>query len=135
MIVLKHAFTTRLFFVQLGVLAGIALFHGLALTYEWYWHVWQLDAPVHFAGGAWVCLAAYWMLRDVAGHMTRGTAEKFFLLMTVLYVGVGWEVFEMFIGIIGTEGNDMFDSCKDVVMDMLGGSAALVLISRRILGV
>jgi hypothetical protein len=127
---MKHALHTRLFFVQLTLLAAIALFHAAALSYDWYWYVWQLDVPVHFAGGLWVCLGTYWFLRDVLGHVELGRNEYIFLLMSVLYVGAGWEVFEIFTGIIGNSRADLLNSGKDIVMDMLGASAGVYLIKR-----
>jgi hypothetical protein len=57
--------------------------------------------------------------------------EYVFLLMTVLLVGVGWEVFELYTGIIGTEASDVLDSGKDIVMDLVGGSCAALCIARR----
>jgi hypothetical protein len=127
---MKHALTTRLFFAQLGLLVLIAAFHASALYFEWYWHVWQLDVPVHFTAGVWVCLAVYWLLRDGAGHTALGRSEYFFLGISVLYVGVGWEVFEIFAGIIGNSASDLLDSAKDICMDMLGASVGYLLISR-----
>jgi uncharacterized membrane protein YjdF len=127
---MKHALHTRLFFVQLGLLTSIAVVHASALSYDWYWYVWQLDTPMHFLGGLWVCLATYWLLRDVAGHGELGRNEYIFLLMSVLYVGAGWEVFEVFAGIIGNSPADLFDSGKDIVMDMLGATVGIYLIRR-----
>jgi hypothetical protein len=91
----------------------------------------MLDVPVHAAAGAWVCLAVYWVLRDVVGHTYLSGNEYVFLLMTVLLVGVGWEVFELYTGIIGTEASDVLDSGKDIVMDLVGGSCAALCIARR----
>lgn len=127
------AFRTRLFFVQAGLLACIAAFHAAALSNSWYWQYLQLDVPVHFAGGLWVCLATYWLLRDVVGHAELGRNEYIFLLMTVLYVGAGWEVFEVFTGILEGSMSDLLNSGKDIVMDLLGAAVGLVLISRGML--
>lgn len=122
---------TKLFWIQLGLLVVIAVFHACALMYEWYWHVWMLDVPVHAAAGAWVCLSVYWVLRDVVGHASLSSNEYVFLCMTVLLVGAGWEVFELYTGIIGTDTSDLLDSGKDIVMDLVGASCASLCIARR----
>lgn len=125
---------TRRFWVQCTLLLCIALFHACALAYDWYWYVWQLDVPMHALGGAWVVLCTYWILYDGVGLRVMERNEVIFLCMTALFVGVGWEVFELYAGIIGTTTADLMDSGKDIVMDLVGAAGASVLVLRGTLG-
>jgi uncharacterized membrane protein YjdF len=124
---------TRLFYIQFFLVLGIASVHILALSYDLYFYIWQFDTPMHIAGGLWVYLTTHWLVRDIAGHRDVFMYEYIFLFTTVLYVGVGWEVFEIATGIIGNSYADLFDSSKDILMDLLGATAGAMLLSRGML--
>jgi hypothetical protein len=119
---------TKLGAVHFTLVTIIAIVHALALSFNWYFYVWFLDIPVHFIAGAWVALFVWWIVRDCLHHTVLGAQEIVFLLISALFVGMAWEVFEVYAGLIGTLRHDFMDSCKDVVVDMLGALGAVYCI-------
>jgi hypothetical protein len=112
-----------LFFAQFGVVSLVGVMHVLALNYSLYWHYIWLDLPVHFLGGMWAALffawlCSYWPLREADGFATT--------MLFVLAIGLGWEVFELFVG-VPREANFAFDTGLDLLMDLCGGLAGYAI--------
>ena len=61
-----------------------------------YWRFWWFDMTMHFLGGFWIALLAYYLF-CLSGYFTK-ISKKFSVfilsLTTVAVVGVLWEVFE-----------------------------------------
>ncbi len=100
----------------------------LANKFYWYYSVWYFDMIMHTFGGMWLGFAAQYLykVRDLSTH----TILK--VLLGVLFVGVGWEVFEIiFNNIIAGSAFNTLDTCSDVFFDLTGGCLALLYVYRR----
>lgn len=92
------------------------------MNYLYWQHRW-LDTPVHFVGGLWLALAFVW-LSSVFGRQIRTILPLIFI---VLVVGVGWEVYE-YIFEISYSSYYIFDTSKDLLMDVFGAIAAFLIL-------
>jgi hypothetical protein len=112
---------SRLFFLQAAVIATIGATHLAALQWYLYWHLPWLDVPVHFLGGMWIALAAAFIFVRIT-NVIRADA----VFASVAFLGIAWEVFEMWAG-IPREANFIFDTSLDLCMDALGGICGFVI--------
>ena len=120
---------------------GIAVFHVLGLQFGWYLSVAWLDIPMHIAGGAWIALLFSYVARERLGAFRVGKKWEFFIagLGAVAIVGIGWEIFELFMdvvvwrqyGLLNAPGQVHYDTMTDLVNDLVGGGAALWISERR----
>ncbi len=131
------------------VLVLIALIHGVATYYHWYWILkisgmrW-LDKPMHVLGGFWVALVFIYL----NNRFRLAGDDRFwvFLLMGLSFValiGVFWEFAEfafdfleknLFRWVYYTSGsyvNWYYDTLIDLFDDLLGGALALFLLYRK----
>ncbi|MBU6310652.1 hypothetical protein KGO06_01830 [Patescibacteria group bacterium] len=97
---------------------AILLAHLAALQYSWYWTYWWFDILMHASGGALIVVLA------VAALGLRPAA-----LLIALAVGVGWEGFEVAIGLAAIEDRFVFDTTLDLFMDTLGAAGAYGMIA------
>lgn len=111
---------TKLFGTQFILVLVIGVIHSIFLWYSVYWRFVWLDVPVHFLGGIWAGLFAWWFIRDVYRLKLKGLHSLLMVLTTVLAIGVGWEVFEVVIG-TPQAANYWFDTKLDLTMDTFGG--------------
>lgn len=103
----------------LSALITLGMVHVTALHFFLYWKYLWLDIPVHLLGGVTVALGVMLMVRVVFPRLNRyiglGT-----LLLSVVSIGVLWEVFEYSIGVpVDAEGFVM-DTVIDLLMDVCG---------------
>ena len=112
----------RLFWSQFAVLCVIGIVDVYANIHFLYWEYRWLDIPVHFLGGLWVALAVLWLSYVVKRPLLSIAAT----IALVLFVGVVWEVYEYFFVIIHFD-NYVFETGKDLCMDVLGGSAGALV--------
>jgi hypothetical protein len=118
----KELFAVGLIIV-LGYIPG-ALYH-------WFDKFWWLDIVLHFAGGAWVALAAYAFippLKRVSGRRKLITL----LTLAAFAVGIGWEIFEFAIEkyySVNFQGPPL-DTLSDLIFDVLGGAAGALYIAK-----
>lgn len=105
----------HLFFIQALLIALIGAVHITALNLYLYWLFPWLDVFMHFGGALWVALAAMWFLSSV--HQKIPFMR---VLLIIIAVSVGWELFEVWGG-IPREANFAFDTSLDLLMDVLGG--------------
>lgn len=110
--------------IQAAVVTAVGAVHILALHLYLYWYFPWLDLLVHFSGGLWVALAAAWVFL-----MTRREPSFFILVACVIGIGVSWEVFEYVIG-MSRGGQFLLDTTLDILMDILGGIAGVILVRR-----
>lgn len=104
-----------LFFTQLAVIILLGLLHTSALTYSLYWRYVWLDTLSHFLGGLWIALAFAWLF------LRNGrTAYTTHIVLAVMVIGVGWELFE-FVSGVPREANWLFDTAVDLTLDLIGG--------------
>ena len=78
---------------------------------------------MHFLGGVWVGLASLYIFQPQ--ELFFGSIIK--LLLVVLLVGVGWEVYEVFVNeVIAQNSLDFLDITSDVFFDLSGGLCAIL---------
>lgn len=123
---------TRTFLIQFILLICLACVHAFATYFYWYWTIPQFDIFSHFLGGLWIAFFVLWIVSDVMHHTER--TKRFWVLVciTTLYLGLGWEVFEALIGMTGSSSSDLLDSLKDLLVDYLGATVGMYIISRYI---
>ena len=104
-----------LFALQAVLLVGIAALHAYALSVDLYWHYPLLNRAIHCAGGVWVALATVWLFAFQSRPI-----RILPILTSVLLVSIGWEIFEVAIGMT-YEKNYAYDTTLDLCMDTIGG--------------
>jgi len=123
------------FFLIFSIYA-IGIFDFLGRYYGWYYSIWWFDIPMHIAGGAWLAGVLYWKIGwSLFQNNKRAWREanvfmmSFFLIISVLVVGILWEIFETIVDIfIFREYNSFFaipleiqlDSAADLINDLIG---------------
>lgn len=103
----------------------MAIVHVLAIELSLYWTYLWLDIPMHLLGGAVVALGmftAHDLIRDFPVRLLYPIP----VLLVVLMVSLGWEVFEIYAG-VPIEANFAGDTIVDLVMDMLGGIVGYII--------
>ena len=115
----------RLLLAQLLLLVPLSITTWFAVEYFLYWRIWWLDIPMHFFGGMWAGLCGLWLITR------RGNSPSLILCLAfALFVGIAWEVFEYSEGITASHFSYLFDTAKDIVMDLLGAALGWVLAKR-----
>lgn len=106
----------------------IAVLHSAAIEHHLYWKFWWFDMVVHFLGGVIVSLGALWFLflsRYVPAPSVGRNGMFAIALLAIVVIGISWEVFEVLSG-IPIEENFVFDTCIDLMMDLLGACVGYV---------
>lgn len=100
----------------------IFLLHKIAGMFYWYTSIVWFDMVMHFLGGIFLALVA----GSVGASLLKNASKtKIFIvvILFVLVVGIGWEVFEFSVQeIIKIRGlADIPDSFSDLFFDLIGG--------------
>lgn len=113
-----------LFFIV--TLSVLALAHLMALRFELYWtYVW-LDVPMHLLGGAAIAFGVLMCAPQYArGSRVHATGA---VVGAALLIGIGWEVFEWWIGAIEAEHAPVLDTTIDLVANLVGALFGMTLI-------
>lgn len=112
-------------FIFLFILSAvIALLHFIAFEFYFYWKFWWFDILMHFFGGLWIGLMALWLVflsgYIIRFHLSYRTAF-FTAIFSVIVIGIGWELFEVWSGVLLEEkANYIFDTTIDFIMDLAG---------------
>ena len=104
----------HILFFTLVVAGVLAVMQQYALEYYLYWVYWWFDIVMHAIGGLVIGLLVY-----AAGYRTLLK-----LVMTVILIGLVWEVFEYAIGVMTYEDDVLFDTILDLIMDTIGALGA-----------
>ncbi len=107
----------------------IFLLNYLAMEFFWYSSIWYFDMPMHFLGGIWLGLASIYLfsLKDIS---LKSILKIFFI---VLLIGIGWEIFEIFIKFVTQNSFDFLDTMSDLSFDVLGGLFAILYFTKQIM--
>jgi len=97
----------------------ISILQDIALAEFLYWKWWWFDIFMHFLGGMMIGGIGF-IISDRLGVSFAAT-----LLVTLIGIGIGWEVFEWMFGLYDGAW-DGVDTSIDLIMDTLG---ALVVYS------
>lgn len=120
----------------LGIFILIA--HFLGIYYSLYIILGWYDIPMHMLGGLWAGLMLAHFFGKKLGFIDlkqNAWITFFFVLGTATVVGVFWEFWEFFFSQLAylimpafSKGNmELGDTLKDILDDMVGGSAAGLL--------
>ncbi len=100
----------------------------LGRTFFWYFSLWYFDLITHFLGGFWVGMFFIYMYLRLGGQANIPR-----VLLSVLFIGVIWEIFEYIVfNRIGLVPFDPFDTGLDLIVDVLGGTGAVLYVYRKI---
>lgn len=84
--------------------------------------------PMHFMGGLWLGLMAIYLLRPV----DLSVSLIFKILLLVLIVGTGWEVFEVLVDKFITQNTfNSLDTVSDICFDLSGGLCAILYLWKK----
>lgn len=116
---------TRLLHAQALILALVVALYLAGIELSLFWRLAWFDILLHFLGGVWVAVALTWAL------VRFGISASFTLVVLgVLGIGIGWEVFEYVLG-LPRETNYALDLKIDIAMDVVGGVVG-ALLARRV---
>ncbi len=105
------------------------LANSVILKFHWYYSIWWIDMVMHFFGGAWVGLFFFYVF-----YTRKWFSNKILIIiLSVLLIGISYEVFEFFLGTISREPFDILDTLSDLFFDLLGGGAAILYFAKRIM--
>jgi hypothetical protein len=116
--------TRRSLFLQLLLIAIVAMLHLVGTALSLYWVFWWYDMVVHFLASIWVALAAL-SIASLVGFRRVGV----WVYVCVIAVSIGWEFFEYSIGATDLAERSVFlmDTTLDFVVNIIGGSLGLSL--------
>jgi hypothetical protein len=126
----------RLLFIAFASIVILGGLHIFGSTFYIYWTVWWFDNAMHFIGGLSLGLLSLWIayMSGFFGVMVPTRVRVFVtVLLSVLVIGMGWEVFEYYFGIANpTLGETYFkDTIYDLTFDLLGAAIVGSWGSRR----
>lgn len=102
----------------------------LANKFHWYYSIWYFDMIMHFIGGFWAGLLVLYFL-GTEDFSPQALSKIFFL---VLVIGIGWEVFELFVDkTITSKPFNLFDTSSDLLFDLSGAMMALFYYLKKVL--
>lgn len=85
---------------------------------------------MHFLGGFWLGLASIYLF-SIKENSLKSILK---ILFIVLLIGIGWEVFEIYIDKFITQNSfDFLDTISDLLFDLLGGLSAILYFKKRII--
>ena len=106
---------------------GIIVFilNSLAMKFFWYYTVWWFDMPMHFLGGVFISLLAMFLLNKKLFKFNYRFI--FYTFLSVLLVGVLWEIFEYALEIfVSHQPQIILDTFSDIFFDMAGGLFGII---------
>ena len=108
----------------------ILVVNFFAHKFHWYFSVWYLDMIMHFLSGFWIGLASIYIF-----PLKNSSFDSVFkILLFVFFIGIGWEVFEIFVNdIIAQNSFDFLDTLSDILFDLAGGTFAILYFLKRIM--
>lgn len=112
-----------------AILIGVG--QEVAIAYSLYWSLWWYDIVMHFLGGLWIGLIALWFYKAFAGEEAESGKGYLVALVTVVVVGILWEVMEILAGLTLTQANYEMDTVLDLIMDVAGAVFASRLVFRK----
>ena len=109
----------------------ILILNFTAGKFYWYSSIPYLDMIMHFLGGFWLGLAFVWLLAHQVKEDSAGFILK--ILSCVLFIGIGWEIFEILVNDVITKNPFNFgDTFSDLFFDLLGGFCAILYLWKKL---
>jgi hypothetical protein len=105
----------------------ISVMHYAALKFFYYWTISWYDILMHLMGGFLIALIAIYILINFfhSAILEDKKITAILILSFVLIVGLGWELWELFLGFTDVIA-DRFDTLIDILMDFIGGYFAFL---------
>jgi len=121
----------RLLIRLVSLIVFIFLLNFLALKFYWYSSIWYFDTIMHFLGGLWLGLVSIYLFPFAfRENLLKPVCQ---VLLVVLFVGAGWEIFEILVDRFITQNSfNILDSTSDVFFDLAGGLFAIFYFLKRI---
>jgi hypothetical protein len=87
---------------------------------------------MHFLGGVWLSLLSIYFF-----SINRGSFKSVLkILLIVLLIGIGWEVFEILIDkLITLDSFNFLDTLSDICFDFSGGAFGILYFLKRIMSI
>ena len=111
-------------------MATLGVLHVAAGFFYFYWTYWWFDYMTHFIGGLSVGLMFIWLRFRLsrAEYYIPTLAQSINIgLLSVLVVGVGWELFEYYNGLTQSIENYRLDVIHDLISDLAGAVIAGII--------
>ncbi len=111
------------------IIVLIFILNFVANKFFWYSSIWYFDMIMHTLGGFWVGLMSFYIfsIQRVSLKLT------YKILLYVLFIGVGWEVFEALVNnVIAQNSFNYLDTISDIFFDLSGGAMAILYSLKRI---
>ncbi len=106
----------------------IFVINFLANKLYWYSSIWWFDMPMHFLGGFWIISLYLFSSQKISIKLI------FKILLLVLIVGIGWEIFEVLVNdIVSQNPFNALDTFSDIFFDLSGGAMATLYFFKRII--
>lgn len=115
-----------------AAILGTAIFfvNYIAMKFYWYSSIWWFDMPMHFFGGIFLASISIFIIyhKFISFNLKH---QILFVGVSVFAIGVGWEVFEIFIDkFITLQTFNSLDTTSDILFDLSGGFFLLLLFLR-----
>lgn len=127
----KKSLVPEILFLTIAVGAGHLFFEHNSL----YFLIPKLDMVMHFLGGLLIGLITLKLLftgkRSDLAHNKRRLVF-WVTLLGVMVVGLGWELFEYFVGLTPFSAIATEDTLSDLVFDAAGGVVAVLWYYKKI---
>ena len=122
-------------YAALVLAIAVYILHTAAIAHHFYFMYWWYDVMMHFLAGIALGFSAYWgLFRSGIIFKTEKSAKFIILsvLLPVMVVGVGWEIFEYVNDIAGpTFEGYALDTTNDLLLDACGSVLAALIASRK----
>ena len=105
----------------------VAICHFVFLKFYLYWTDSWVDIPMHIFGGILVSSIGLWILyfSGLKNYLIKNPKSSIFIsVLIAIIVGILWEIFELYFGLISHSFFDRVDSVKDLLDDVIGGLIA-----------
>ncbi|MDP6249422.1 MAG: hypothetical protein QGH26_01135 [Candidatus Pacebacteria bacterium] len=118
-----------LFLTNFILVLIIGILHISAMQFFLYWTFPWFDNLMHFLGGLWFGIFSIWFFffSSVAKKFTlQLSARNIFTvsIASVIVIGVLWEIFEIYAGVLVFATDYPLDTSVDLLMDTLGAVTA-----------
>ncbi len=119
------------------LLVILFVWNHIGVSRELYYHIVWYDIVAHFLGGVTVGFGGLWCMSLFAktrAYIQTGRGLFFSTLGIILFVGIVWEIFEVWIGVVDlSQRADIIDTLSDLVFDTAGSMlAALTVYTKKI---
>lgn len=114
----------------ISVIIFIFVVNYLAMSFHWYSSIWFSDILLHSLGGFWLGLLYFYLFKK----SNRVIESTFLLILFVIILGVGWEIFEIFLNkFITLQDFNYLDSASDICFDLVGGLYSYTYLKNHIM--